>query len=265
MDLDHAQFELKVHSRMDNPNIIPLIAGEETTESIIIITPLAIGDLYSLTQNKVLTERNCRNLTIQLLNGLQYLHETIGVVHCDIKPQNILLFRVSEGKEGQGEYVAKICDFGFSESLVFGQNITYPGLKGSLGYFSPEQLRRQPISHAVDIFALGVIVYQLLCGYEPFYPTNRAGYLTGDWDNNDSNILKFDSPYWDKITPEAIEFVRGCLDGNPSNRWTAGTCLKSQWISTPGKKLVLPLSPRNVTTEDSNIQFANVVGGKNFI
>ena len=253
-DLEHAQHELEVHSKMNHPNIIQLLGGEETYESIIIITPLAIGDLYSVASNKVLEESNCRNLCIQLLNGLLYLHETMGIIHGDIKPQNILLFLDDNNK-----YNARICDFGFSESIKLGDNLRYNGMKGSLGYFSPEQLHRQPISHAVDIFAFGVIVYQLLCGYEPFFPSNKAGYLTGDWEGGDSKILLFDSPYWDGVSNDAVEFVKGCLHGDPRQRMTARQALESRWISLAAASTGLANDENNraiSNAEDRDIQFA---------
>ena len=223
-ELEHAQFELKVHSNLSHRHILPLVRGDETSDSIIIVTPLASSDLYSVTTNKVLSEMNCQRLCKQLLLGLDYLHSEKGLVHFDIKPQNILLFESSNG------YIAKICDFGFSEPLQLGDSLPYSEMRGSLGYFSPEQLRHDQLSHAVDMFALGVIMYQLMCGYEPFYPTNKVKFLNGDWDGNDSNILTFDSPYWDHISKEAKEFVANLLCGDPKKRLSARSALSSKWI-----------------------------------
>lgn len=241
-ELEHAQFELKVHSNLSHCHILPLLEGEETLESIIIVTPLAWSDLYSVTTNKVLSEVNCQRLCKQLLLGLDYLHTEAGIVHFDIKPQNILLFESSNG------YIAKICDFGFSEPLKIGESLPYSDLRGSLGYFSPEQLRHDPLSHAVDMFALGVIIYQLLCGYEPFYPTNKVRYLNGDWEGNDSKLLSFDSPYWDHISREAKDFVASLLSGDPKKRMSARNALSSKWIR---------INPEHdCGLEDINVPFA---------
>ena len=240
-ELNRARFELEVHASLKNRFVIPFLGGEETVDSFVLVTPLAIGDLNSLTTHKVLSEYNCRNLCHQLLNGLTYLHNEIGLVHCDIKPANILVFR-----NGKSLSVC-ICDFGFSEYVVSGTNLPYSGMRGSLGYFSPEQLNRQEYGHPVDMFALGIIIYTLLCGYEPFYPSNKAGLMY-----TDSTVLQFESPYWDNISPKAIEFIKSLLCGNPQTRLSANDALVSPWIaSTPQI-----LSPQ-ANSEDDDIQFAD--------
>jgi serine/threonine protein kinase len=240
-ELEHAQFELKLHSGLSHHHILPLLEGEETPESIIIVTPLAWSDLYSATTNKVLSEVNCQRLCKQLLLALDYLHSEAGIVHFDMKPQNILLFESSNG------YIAKICDFGFCEPLKIGDYVPFSEMRGSLGYFSPEQLRHESLSHAVDMFALGVIMYQLLCGYEPFYPTNKVRYLNGDWEGNDSKLIMFDSPYWDKISKEAKEFIVQLLNGDPKKRLTAKDALSARWIR---------MDLQNDSLGDINVPFA---------
>ena len=244
-EVERALHEMKLHPQLIHKNIIPCIASEETRDSIIIITPLAKGDLHSFAVNKVVGEENCRRLCKQVLEGLQYLHG-MNLVHCDIKPENILLFESAGGK-----YFAKICDFGFTERIDGSGLLPYRGMRGSLGYFSPEQLQKKAYGQPVDIFALGIIIYTLLCGYEPFYPTNRAGLLTGD-PATDSQILSFQSPYWDHISTAARDFLRGVLHGDPAKRLTASLALESDWIRIPSKSdnvLAQELA------EDAHIQF----------
>jgi len=88
-DLERASLELCLHRKLDHKNVIPFLGGEETSDSVIIVTPLAKGDLYSFSVNKVFSESNCRRLCRQLLEGLKYIHN-LGLVHGDIKPHNIL-------------------------------------------------------------------------------------------------------------------------------------------------------------------------------
>jgi serine/threonine protein kinase len=243
-DLLRARYELSLHSSLSHPNIVPVLAGEETDSSIVIVTPLAKSDLHSLALHKVFSESNCRRLARQLLASLDYLHNTIKVVHGDIKPHNILIF---PSEDDPHCLTARLCDFGFTEPVLPGEVLRDRGMKGSLGYFSPEQLRRDFFGQPVDIFALGIILYHMLCGYEPFYPSNKAGQLTG---KDDSKILHFDSPEWSEISSECIEFLRGLLCGDPAIRWTAQRAIGSQWINmsddmTDEKK-----------GEDADIQFA---------
>ena len=147
-----------------------------------------------------------------------------------------------------GKYIAKICDFGFAEKLKEPDSLVpFQGMRGSLGYFSPEQLRRKAYGQAVDLFALGIIIYTLLCGYEPFYPSNRAGLLTGDAEE-DSKVLSFDPPYWDRVSVEGKAFIRGLLHGNACLRYTATQALQSAWI-----ELSEAVGARS--SEDADIQF----------
>jgi calcium/calmodulin-dependent protein kinase I len=245
-ELDRALFELQLHSKLSHPHIIPFLAGEETNDSVIIVTPLARGDLRSMTANKVLVEENCKRLCKQLLNALSYIHG-LNLVHGDIKPENILLF---ESSSHAAKYIAKICDFGFTEGVGESGVLPHRGMRGSLGYFSPEQLNKQSYGQGVDIFALGIIIFTLLCGYEPFYPTNRAGLLTGD-PSRDSSILVFESPYWDSISEDAKSFLRGLLHGDPVQRLTAQEALRSDWISADRPYVAAP----KTDVEDAHIQF----------
>lgn len=240
-DLERALFELNLHSNLNHKHLIPFLGGEETHDSVIIVTPLAKSDLSALSQNKVFSESNCRRLARQLLKGLEYIH-ALNLVHGDIKPHNILMFLGSAGR-----YIAKICDFGFTEKLGDANTIPFRGMRGSLGYFSPEQLRRKSYGQAVDIFALGIIIYTMMCGYEPFYPSNRAGLLVGD-PELDSKILVFDEPYWNTISTDAVSFLKKLLHGDPSLRLTAAQALSSEWISQPD-------SLGASSNEDAEIQF----------
>jgi calcium/calmodulin-dependent protein kinase I len=243
-ELARALFELDLLARLRHPNVIPFAGGEETKDSVIIVTPLAKGDLHSLTANKVLGEGNCRRLSKQLLSGLIYIHAQ-DLVHGDVKPENILIF---ESTSSPGKYIAKICDFGFAETVGPSGLLPHRGMRGSYGYFSPEQLNCRPYGKPVDIFALGILIFTLLVGYEPFYPTNRAGLLTGD-SERDSRVLVFDSPYWDNISEEAKCFLREVLHGDPARRYNAQQALNSKWINMPDTNVITS------DVEDASIQF----------
>ncbi|XP_077152828.1 protein kinase C theta type-like isoform X2 [Ranitomeya variabilis] len=99
-----------------------------------------------------------RFLAAEILSGIQFLHSR-GIIHRDLKPDNILL-------DGDGH--AKIADFGLAAINVFGsQKISE--FYGTPGYMAPEMVRRQPFNYTVDLFAFGVIVFQMATGSYPFY------------------------------------------------------------------------------------------------
>ncbi|KAK3439493.1 hypothetical protein EUGRSUZ_C04371 [Eucalyptus grandis] len=95
--------------------------------------------------------------------GLSYLHDdcTRHIIHCDIKPENILL---------DGSLTAKISDFGIAKLLMANQTRTVTGVRGTRGYLAPEWFRNMPISSKVDVYSFGILLVELICcrkNYEP--------------------------------------------------------------------------------------------------
>ncbi|XP_039165914.1 G-type lectin S-receptor-like serine/threonine-protein kinase LECRK1 [Eucalyptus grandis] len=95
--------------------------------------------------------------------GLSYLHEecTRRIIHCDIKPQNILL---------DGSLTTKISDFRLAKLFMANQTRTTIGVKGTIGYLALEWFRNMPISSKVDVYSFGILLVELICcrkNYEP--------------------------------------------------------------------------------------------------
>jgi serine/threonine-protein kinase len=114
-------------------------------------------DLKSLMRRKArLALEQTLELMIQICAGVGYAHRA-GLVHCDLKPQNILV---------SADRVAKITDFGIAQALATDE--TTDVVWGSPRYFAPEQAAGQPPSPAGDVYSLGVILYELATGRLPF-------------------------------------------------------------------------------------------------
>jgi len=140
-ELQRAQAEISVHNSIpDHRNVVPLIASEETMELLFLVTPYARdGDLWQHTRfSATLSETEARNCIHQVGCGIEVLHSR-GVVHGDIKPHNILLFRARNVNSHR--FIAQLCDFGLSEEAPMQKSgkrmIRYSGLRGSSGYFAP--------------------------------------------------------------------------------------------------------------------------------
>jgi len=96
-------------------------------------------------------------MALGIARGLRYLHEECEtqIIHCDIKPQNVLL---------DVNYTAKIADFGMSKLLKRDQTRTDTNIRGTMGYIAPEWLRSGPITNKVDVYSFGVMLIEIICG-----------------------------------------------------------------------------------------------------
>lgn len=104
-------------------------------------------------------------ITIQVLSGLGYAHDR-GLVHRDVKPQNIMLLR---------DGVAKVTDFGIAKGLT-DATLTEAGIgMGTVHYISPEQAHGNPATPASDLYAAGVMLYEMLTGALPFTGDSAVG------------------------------------------------------------------------------------------
>jgi serine/threonine-protein kinase len=109
-------------------------------------------------------------LASQVATGLQAAHDA-GIVHRDIKPQNLFLHQPLEmARENpvDGKPVWKILDFGVAKLGGDGETLTHGGVIGTPGYLSPEQAHGRAVDHRSDVFSLGAVVYRALSGRPPF-------------------------------------------------------------------------------------------------
>ncbi|CAG7721731.1 unnamed protein product [Allacma fusca] len=143
-----------------------------------------------------------------------------GIVHRDIKPENILYQSPSD------DSLVKISDFGFAKE--FDDKTIMSTFCGTIGYCAPEVIMKESYTSAVDIWSLGVVLYILLCGYEPFWDETGEPGVT-------RKIVKgeyeFESPYWDDISLAAREFVIQMMTVDPLKRPTAKSALENPWVT----------------------------------
>lgn len=213
--------EIQIQRSLAHDNLVPLLYAAETPSEVLLITPFAAGgDLYAaLGQRGMLPEKQAARLCSQLLAGLGYLHEELSILHGDIKPRNIFL--VSAGNA----LVAQLGDFGLSREVPKKAPYlcTCHGLQGTHGYMAPEIIAQEAYGCSVDIFALGVIMFTILGGYEPFYPA--------------SNVLaplEFDEASWSKLSPHAAPFVTDLLRPLAEQRLTAESARAQPWLHVAG-------------------------------
>jgi eukaryotic-like serine/threonine-protein kinase len=152
--------EAQSASALDHPNICTIyeIAKSEDDEMFI-----AMGHYDGETLNQKIScghmdVKEAVNIINQIAAGLTKAHEK-GIIHRDIKPANIMI--TSDG-------VVKILDFGLAK-LSWQSTLTRTGtMLGTTVYMSPEQVRGEKVDHRTDIWSLGVVLYEMLCGCPPF-------------------------------------------------------------------------------------------------
>jgi serine/threonine-protein kinase len=177
--------EARIAGRIDNPHVVKVFDVNTTASGL----PYMVMDLL---QGETLHER-CRRrdrdpldeveihtIMTQVLTGVAAAHR-LGVVHRDLKPANVMLARDDEGK-----LVVKVLDFGLAKLLEAGASggLTDPGtVLGTADYMPPEQAFGQHVDQRADVFALGVIFFELLAGRRPVEAEGRAeiasAYLMG--------------------------------------------------------------------------------------
>ena len=152
--------EAQAASALDHPNICNIYEVGETEEGQLFIAMADYGPetLKDKIKNSPLSIEEASNIAIQIAQGLQKAHSK-GIVHRDIKPANI-----SITEDGQ----IKIVDFGLAK-LAGRSMLTKEGsTMGTVAYMSPEQTKGSDVDHRTDLWALGVILYEMLAGECPF-------------------------------------------------------------------------------------------------
>ncbi|GAA6004456.1 hypothetical protein JCM10207_000734 [Rhodosporidiobolus poonsookiae] len=251
--------EVQIMRGLNHPSIVRLLDFTESREHYYLTLELMAGGelFHQIVKLTYFSEELSRHVILQVAQGIRYLHEEKGVVHRDIKPENILFEAIpiipskhpkhrpyDEEKEDEGEFIpgvggggigrVKIADFGLSKVVWSAETMTPCG---TVGYTAPEIVKDERYSKSVDLWALGCVLYTLLCGFPPFYDESihvltekvAKGYYT------------FLSPWWDDISASSKDLITHLLDVDPEKRYTIDEFLAHPWCRTkPNPSAVTP-------------------------
>ncbi|CAJ2659217.1 unnamed protein product [Trifolium pratense] len=172
------QTEMSVIGQTHHINLVRLVGYcNEGQHRILVYELMTNGTLASFLFTPLKPNWNQRvHIALGIARGLVYLHEgcCTQIIHCDIKPQNILL---------DDQYNARISDFGLAKLLLINQSHTETGIRGTKGYVAPDWFRSSPISAKVDTYSFGVLLLEIICcrkNVEKEFFTEEKGILT-DW------------------------------------------------------------------------------------
>jgi tRNA A-37 threonylcarbamoyl transferase component Bud32 len=159
--------EAKVASQMDHPHIVQVTDfGVDDDCGAYLVMELLKGETL---RSRLVRERRLRlqlalETALQVAEALHYMHEQ-DIIHCDIKAENVFLCELREKRRREA---VKLIDFGLSKTQVMGARLARSELGGTPHYMSPEQFAGLAPQPSMDIYALGVLLYEMIVGELPF-------------------------------------------------------------------------------------------------
>ena len=197
--LEELQREVRMTTRLEHPNILPIKNAAVIEDTFIIAYPLG---------KETLSERLSRRLSPetalcyaeQLIDAIAYAHER-RVIHCDIKPDNIILYH--DGR-------LRLGDFGIAKIAM--ARATLASGQGTIGYIAPEQAMGKPSCRS-DIFSVGLVMWRMFCGERPVWPYS--------WPPPGIERAKR------RLHPDFIDLMRRCMEVDERKRFAHGNALKA--------------------------------------
>ncbi|ETS02369.1 Pkinase-domain-containing protein [Trichoderma reesei RUT C-30] len=208
---------------MGHQNILTLVDYFETMNNLYLVTDLALGgELFDrICRKGSYYESDAADLIRATLSAVAYLHDH-GIVHRDLKPEN-LLFRTPEDNAD-----LLIADFGLSRIMDEEQFHVLTTTCGTPGYMAPEIFKKTGHGKPVDLWAIGVITYFLLCGYTPFDRDSDFEEMQAIL-NADYSFTPVE--YWRGVSSSAKDFIRRCLTIDQDKRITAHEALQHAFVA----------------------------------
>lgn len=214
--------EIDIHSRIDHPYIINLRCSHETNDSFFIVMDYAKnGTLYSKIKKMKngFSEDSAFKYFIQTCSAVSFLHKHF-LVHRDLKPENILLDEYNN---------IKLTDFGWCDYYNCRRPLTE--VCGTYEYMAPEIIKMSPYNYKVDIWALGVLLYELLHGETPFFipdiykDPSKSSLL---FEKIKSNKFKIK----EELSDNSKSLIKGLLRINPEERLSMEQIFLHPWVLT---------------------------------
>lgn len=223
---DQLTQEVSLLRNINHRNIMKLVDVFEDLNYVYIISEKYNGGelfdkiIESTTDDHCMPEAEVVRITLSLLEAVSYLHSK-NICHRDIKPENILF------ESNQRASEVRLIDFGLSCVHRSGQSpMTNP--VGTAYYMSPEMIShgRSGYDRSVDLWAVGVVAYVMLCGYPPFNGRNDAEIF----DSIRSGYYVFSPDKWCNISENAKDFIQCLLQPDPMWRPSAEEAMSHPWF-----------------------------------
>ena len=225
------QREIHLAAQLQHPHILPLHDSGEAAGFLYYVMPYVEGESLRqrLAREGELPVAEAVRLLEEIVEALAYAHSR-GVVHRDIKPDNILLTgNPSRDRGSSGRGHALVADFGVAKAVSAAGDdpaLTSTGLAlGTPRYMAPEQVTADPhLDHRVDIYAVGVMAYEMLSGTLPFPGTTPQAVFAAQATQQPTPIEQLRPG----VPPLLSQTLAKCLAARPADRWQSAEELLAQ-------------------------------------
>ena len=215
--LERFRREEEIGQELDHPGVVKTFDGEERSRVYMVIEWVD-GRLLRSILNQKCRDEGCRmpveralKIALGICDALDYMHKH-GVVHRDLKPENIMV---------DGDDRVKLIDFGIAMKED-ARRLTFVNLSTTLGtpdYISPEQVKGQRGDHRSDIYALGVMLYEMLTGETPFSGPNPLAVMNERVLHDPRPARKLRA----EISPQLQEILNRALERDPRHRYATAS------------------------------------------
>ena len=220
VNADRFRREIQLAASLQHPHIVPLLAAGHTADLVYYTMPLIEGESLraKLVREGALPIPNTVRILRGVVDALNYAHRH-GVVHRDIKPDNVLI----------AEHHALVTDFGVAKAVsqsASQSSLTSIGVAlGTPAYMAPEQAAADShTDHRADIYAVGVLGYEMLTGRPPFTGATPQAVLAAQVSQEPDPVTQ----HRRTAPPALAELVMRCLEKHPADRWQSAEELLTQ-------------------------------------
>lgn len=213
--IDQVEREIQVQRTLKHENVLRLYKHFEDAETVyLLLEYCAKGELYQLLRTRRgrrFPEPTAQHYFTQVVHGLQYLHSQ-SIVHRDLKPENLLV---------NHDNVLKIADFGWCASISGVLRMTFCG---TLDYLAPEMVQGHGHNHTLDIWSVGVLLYEMVVGRPPFQSTDHTQLI--------AKILSPEINFPAFVSHECRDLVHRLLQKDPNERLPLELVVRHVWVTS---------------------------------
>lgn len=247
---DRFRREIKTIAALEHPAIVPVYdVGEEDGVPYFVMRYMSGGSLTQWISKGKFTLEDAARIIERVSSALAYAHKN-GLVHRDLKPDNILF-------DNNGDPF--ISDFGVAKLLDSSTNMTGSGIIGTPAYMSPEQAQGEKVDNRSDIYGLGVIIFQMLSGQQPYSSTTPMGVAVKHITDPVPEILKVDP----SLPPATDKIIKTAMAKNRDERYPTATDLARALSDAASKQKTGPtaLSGQAPAKAGGSSRLGLIIGG----